>query len=399
MNKTILSSVIASLLAAGGALADGNEKAIVAGNTAFACDLYGKLKGQEGNLFLSPYSISTALAMTYAGARGETKTQMERTLHFGRGDVHPSFAALQDGLKAVQKKGQVQLATANSLWPQKGSAFLPTFLDLCQKHYGVTITPVDFSTETESARQSINNWFEKRTNHKIQELFKPGLLTPLTRLVLGNAVYFKGTWSTQFDKQNTKPAPFHLTAEKKLQAPLMYLESKFRYTETPSLQVLELPYAGDDLSMLVLLPRKLDGLGALEDKLNAETLTAWTQGLRLLKARAWLPQFKTTGEFSLKQTLAALGMSDAFVDKSDFSGMNGLKDLFISDVVHKAFVEVNEAGTEAAAATGVAMAAKSMPRPEPQPVEFRADHPFLFIIRDNKTGSVLFLGRMVDPTK
>jgi serpin B len=216
---------------------------------------------------------------------------------------------------------------------------------------------------------------------------------------LGNAVYFKGTWSTQFDKQNTKPTPFHLTAEKKLQAPLMYLESKFRYSETPSLQVLELPYAGDDLSMLVLLPRKLDGLGALEDKLNAETLTAWTQGLRLVKARAWLPQFKTTAEFSLEQTLTALGMRDAFGEKSDFSGMNGLKNLFISDVVHKAFVEVNEAGTEAAAATGVAMAARSMPRPEPQPVEFRADHPFLFIIRDNKTGSVLFLGRIVDPTK
>jgi serpin B len=374
---------------------------VVTGNTAFALDLYAKLRSQDGNLFFSPYSISTALAMTYGGARGETARQMARTLHFDLAPdkLHPPLAALQANLNAIQQKGQVKLAVANSLWPQKGYAFLPDYLALCQKYYGTSITPVDYRGDTGAARKTINDWVEQKTNHKIVELLKPGVLNGLTRLVLANAIYFKGTWDSPFRTRLTTYQPFHVTTAKTVSAPLMEKEDRFRYADLPDLQVLELPYAGDDLSMLVLLPRKVDGLGDLEANLTTQNLTAWTTGLERQEVDVFLPKFKTTAEFSLAETLAILGMADAFSSRADFSGMDGRKDLFISAVVHKAFVEVNEEGTEAAAATGV-MARASAVRAIPQQVPvFRADHPFLFLIRDNHTGSVLFLGRITDPTK
>lgn len=404
MKLSILAAVLTVVLIPGlahGAAVASDMQTAVTGNTAFACDLYGKLKAQEGNLFLSPYSISTALAMTYGGARGNTEAQMAKALNFGlpQDELHPVFAGLQDGLNAVQQKGKVKLAVANSLWPQKGYTFLPAYLDLCKKNYSVTITPVDFAGATEQARTTINDWVENKTEKKIQELFKPGVLSGDTRLVLVNAIYFKGNWVTQFDKRATTPQPFHLAAGKDVEAPLMRLEKQFRYTETPDLQALEMPYSGNDLSMVVLLPRQVDGLPALEAKLTEENLAAWTKGLASRKAMVWLPKFKTTAEFSLNQTLAALGMTDAFARQADFSGMTGQTDLFISAVVHKAFVEVNEEGTEAAAATGVAFTRERAIVREEEPVVFRADHPFLFIVRDNHTGSVLFLGRIVDPTK
>jgi serine protease inhibitor len=377
-----------------------NKTAAVAGNTAFAFDLYSQLRSQEGNLFLSPYSISTALAMAYGGARGETAAQMAKATHFGLAQekLHPAFAALESGLNAVQQKGQVKLAVANSLWPQKGHAFLPAYLNLCRINYGVAITPLDFAGAAEPARQTINAWVEDKTNRKIQELLKPGMLNAETRLVLVNAIYFKGNWAGQFDKQLTKAGPFHVSAAMTVETPIMQAAKEFRYAESPEAQVLELPYAGYDLSMLVLLPRAANSLAALERSLSPAKLYAWIRSLRSREVQLWLPKFKTTSEFSLNQTLAALGMTDAFSDRADFSGMDGTKNLFISAVVHKAFVEVNEEGTEAAAATGVVGTLKGIPIPE-EPVVFRADHPFLFLIRDNRAGSILFLGRIADPTR
>jgi serpin B len=376
-----------------------NQPDVVAGNTAFAFDLYTQLRSEEENqgknLFLSPYSISTALAMTYGGARGNTASQMAKALHFDLPQemLHPVFAEMEKGLNAVQQKGQVKLAVANSLWPQKDNKFLPAYLELCQKNYGVTITPLDFVEATEPARMTINTWVEDKTNKKIQELLKPGILTVLTRLVLVNAIYFKGNWASQFDKQLTETKPFHVSTNETVNASLMHMRHEFRYAETPDLQLLELQYAGNDLSMLVLLPRKVDGLAELEKSLNQTNYAAWTKVLRSREVQLALPKFKTTSEFSLKGTLSALGMTDAFrYGIADFSGMDGTKELFISAVVHKAFVDVNEEGTEAAAATAVVMT-KSVP------TFFRADHPFLFLIRDNHTGSILFLGRIEDPTK
>jgi serine protease inhibitor len=377
-----------------------NKTAAVAGNTAFAFDLYGRLRSQEGNLFLSPYSISTALAMTYGGARGETAAQMAKAMHFGLAQekLHPAFAALGSELQAIQQKGQVKLAVANSLWPQKGHGFLPAYLDLCRINYGVSVTPLDFIGAAEPARQTINAWVEDKTNRKIQELLKPGILNEATRLVLVNAIYFKGNWSSQFDKQMTEAGPFHVSAGKTVETPMMQVTKEFRYADSPEAQVLELPYAGDDLSMLVLLPRDANGLAAFEQTLSPDKLYAWIRSLRSREVRLWLPKFKTTSEFSLNQTLAALGMTDAFTARADFSGMDGTTNLFISAVIHKAFVEVNEEGTEAAAATGVVWETKGIHIPE-ESVVFRADHPFLFLIRDNRTGSILFLGRIVDPTR
>jgi serpin B len=380
---------------------DTDVNTVVTGNTEFALDLYGKLRSQEGNLFFSPYSISTALAMTYGGARGETEKQMAHALHFDlpTDKLHPAFAALEESLNAVQQKGQVKLAVANSLWPQRGYAFLPDYLALCQKYYGTSITPVDYANSAESARKTINDWVEQKTNQKIVELLKPGALDRLTRLVLANAIYFKGIWDSPFKKESTTNQPFHLSSTRTVTTPLMEKEARFRYAEAPDLQVLELPYAGDDLSMLVVLPTKVDGLGYLEGKLTMSNLDSWTKDLQHQKVHLFLPKFKTTAEFSLAGTLATLGMTDAFTSGADFSGLDGKKDMLISAVVHKAFVEVNEEGTEAAAATAVVAAPMGVRlNPPPVPV-FRADHPFLFLIRDNHTGSILFLGRITDPNR
>jgi len=372
---------------------------VVAGNTGFAVDLYGKLRTREGNVCFSPYSISTALAMTYGGARGETEKQMAQTLHFNlpADKLHPAFAALEASLNAVQQKGQVKLAVANSLWPQKGFKFLPDYLALCRKCYGTSIKPVDYLEHTEAARKTINDWVTSKTNRKIVELLKPGVLNNSNVLVLVNAIYFKGNWDSQFEARYTKDELFHVSSEKTVTTPLMRQTHDFRYAEFSDKQILELPYVGGDLSMLVLLPRQADGLGNLEAELTVQNLAAWVAKLQSQKVAVSLPKFKITSEFSLKETLAALGMSDAFIyGRADFSGMDGRDDLFISAVAHKAFVEINEEGTEAVAATAVMMGAGAAP---PRMSVFRADHPFLFLIRDNRSGSILFLGCVMDPTQ
>lgn len=371
---------------------------VVAGNTAFAADLYAKLKDQPGNLFFSPYSISTALAMTFAGARGDTAQQMANVLHFAvpQDRLHPTFAALEAELNAIQRKGKVQLSVANSLWPQQGYPFLPEYVGLLKQYYGTTVTPLDYAKAPEAARKTINNWVEQKTNRKITDLIKPGVLNPLSRLVLANAIYFKGSWVKQFDPNETGSYEFHVTANKNVSCWLMHRKGNYAYAETPSLQVLELPYAGDDLSMIVLLPRRTDGIGALESELSAARLAEWIKGMSEREVAVYLLKFKLTCEFSLKNTLAEMGMTDAFGDKADFSGMDGRRWLFISAVVHKAFVDVNEEGTEAAAATAGGLPLSSLPASVPV---FLADHPFIFLIRDKHNGSILFMGRVTDPTK
>jgi serpin B len=375
------------------------SEALVEGNTAFALDIYQRLKDTKGSIFFSPYSISTALAMTYAGARENTAAQMADVLHFAstQKELHPTFGKLETWLNGIQEKGDVQLNVANSLWPQKGYSFLKEYLTLTKKYYGVTITPLDYRQAVEEARKIINQWVEEKTKDKIKNLIKPGILNPLTRLVLVNAIYFKGNWASQFDQKRTKDDTFYLLSGKRVQVPMMAQKQAFRYAEKESLQVLELPYVGEDLSMVVLLPGKIDGLPELETYLTPGRLMHWTAGLRKQKVQVFLPKFKMTSQFRLDQTLTAMGMRDAFdPGKANFAGMDGQRNwLYIGAVIHKAFVDVNEEGTEAAAATAVAMRIK-MARP-PSPM-FRADHPFIFLIRDNKTGSILFIGRVLDPS-
>jgi serpin B len=376
---------------------------IAKGDNQFALDLYAKLRGAEGNLFFSPYSISTALAMTRAGARGDTAAEMDKTLHFTLPEdkLQPAFGALVkevNGDPADAKRGY-QLSTANALWGQKGFAFNADFLKLVNGNYGAGLNEVDFKNATEQARGAINAWVEKETRDKIKDLLHQGDLTPDTRLVLTNAIYFKGDWAAPFKKELTKEEPFHLTADKKADAPLMHRTGEYKYLDGGSFQALELPYTGKDLTMVVLLPKKADGLAEFEKDLAADKLTEWVGGLREQKVIVSLPKFKTTQRVSLARTLSDMGMKKAFTSGADFSGMGGSPgDLALADVIHKAFIDVNEEGTEAAAATAVGVKAAAARIEPPTPV-FRADHPFVFLIRDTRSNSILFLGRLVDPAK
>jgi serpin B len=374
---------------------EGDQTGLVAGNTRFAIELYNQLRKEDGNLFFSPFSLSTALAMTYAGARGNTAAEMAQVLHFELAPerLHPAFAKLQQRLDVSEDEDAgYRLHVANALWPQEGYAFLPEFFELCQTHYRAGLQSVDYARATEEARQTINRWVEQRTENKIKELLKPGILTRLTTLVLTNAIYFKGDWAAQFDKDKTHDAPFTRLDGKQVSIPLMNQTGEFGYLEDADIQVLELPYAGEALSMVVLLPRKPQGLPALEESLSARKLADWLSKLRPRTVRVALPRFKMTSEFQLNDVLQALGMRDAFIaGRADFSGMTGSRGLFIGAVVHQAFVDVNEEGTEAAAATAVVMLKGGLPP------AFRADHPFLFLIRDVRTGSILFFGRVMDP--
>jgi serpin B len=262
-----------------------------------------------------------------------------------------------------------------------------------KKFYGVRITPIDYSDE-EKARHTINAWVEDKTGSKIKDLIGQGVLEAATRLVLVNAIYFKGDWASPFDPGLTSPASFFVTPGKSVDVPMMSMKYTFRYAEGEGLQILELPYGGNDLSMLALLPKEVDGLARLEASLSLENLDGWTKDLAEAEVQVSLPRFELSFPFRLDDTLKALGMPDAFSDKADFSGMDGSKDLFVGAVLHKAFVAVNEQGTEAAAATAVVMMMKAVAFPA---IVFRADHPFVFLIRDNSTGSILFIGRVVNP--
>ena len=371
----------------------------VEGTNQFAWQLYQQLRGGEGNLFFSPASISIALAMTYAGAEGVTQEQMSRTLHFPMpaSQVHQGMRALLSRWVSPSSEGGYRLRIANRLWGQRSYEFLPEFLNITKAKYGAELARLDFEGSTEESRMVINRWVEEQTEDKIQDLIPAGSLAADTRLVLTNAVYFKGDWTEPFDKKQTKVEDFRLTATEKTRTPLMHQQSNFRYAAVEGLQVLELPYGNKSLSMLVLLPDQSDRLAALEAELTLDKLRQWESALRSREVIVYLPRFKTTANFALNDTLSAMGMPSAFdAQQADFSGMTGSSDLFLSAVIHKAFVDVNEEGTEAAAATGAVMSITAMHVPRPKPV-FRADHPFVFLIQDNRNGAILFLGQLMDP--
>ena len=374
---------------------------VVEGNTAFALDLHRRERDQPGNLFFSPYSISTALAMTWAGAKGRTEQEIARVFHFTLppGDLPRAFGELAERFAQIEKQKHISLRIANSLWCQRDYPFLKPFLDLNRTHLQAELGSVDFDHHTEAAREEINRWIERKTQDRIRELMAPGQVTPVTTLVLCNAVYFKGKWVTQFDPKATATNVFFPRRGQRVTVPMMSGKMKVRSQSPGDLTLLVLPYTGNDLSMVILLPEAVDGLGALEQRLDAKELTSWLAALdqaRESEAIVVLPKFKLNCRLNLKDDLAAMGMPSAFKPGADFSGMTSAEKLWISDVVHQAFVDVNEEGTEAAAATAVAMTRSASASHTPL---FRVDHPFLFLIRERQTGSILFLGRVVDPTK
>jgi len=384
--------------------ATADQAEVIKGNNAFAVELYGQLRKQDGNLFFSPESISTALAMTYAGARGDTAAEMARTLHFTLPPerLHPAMGALLGNLNAAHNG--YQLRVADALWAQRDYVFLDDFLKLTKSDYGAGFNKVDFRGATEAARLTINQWVEQKTDNKIKNLLQPGVLDPLTKMVLTNAIYFKGDWRTPFSKAYTEDEDFHLSAARNIKAPLMHLTKGFNYFDGGTFQALEIPYESGDLSMIVLLPKEIGGLPALEESLTASHMKQWLDQLRWVhEVILTMPKFKMTRQLGLGETLGAMGMPRAFdQNTADFSGMTGKRELFITAVIHKAFIDVNEEGTEAAAATAVVIARPTaMPprRDQPPPPVFRADHPFVFLIRDNRSGGILFMGRVTDPTK
>jgi serpin B len=394
----VLTSALGMAVRADEAKGGGGVAGVAKGNNAFAVDLYGKLRERPGNLFLSPYSISTALAMTYAGARGETAEQMARTLHFGgpAEELHRSFERLSKQIGGEgEEKRPYQLSVANALWGQEGDPFRPEFLELVEKHYGAGLRRVDFRA-TEQARRIINAWVEEETRGKIQDLLKSPHPSPDTSLVLTNAIYFKGDWATPFRKEATKAESFALAGGGKVEVPMMHQMGRFSYHDAGRFHALGMPYAGDALEMVVLLPKEGDGLARMEAALTEKAIAEVIAKRGPRRVDVALPRFKVEAGFELQDALSALGMPLAFTGSADFSGMNGRRDLFISAVIHKAFADVNEEGTEAAAATAVVMTRAAAARPEPV-VTFRADHPFVFLIRDLRNGSLLFLGRVADP--
>jgi serpin B len=374
-------------------LATSEESAIVRANRGFAVDLYGQLAGenQGKNLFFSPYSISSALAMTSAGAKGNTAKQMAKTLHLDldAATVHPEFASLAASLK---KEPAFELVVANALWGQQGYPYKADFLDLLKAGYGSELRTVDFG-KAESARAAINQWTAAQTKDKVQELIAPGLLTPTTRLVLTNAIYFKAKWQFEFEKKDTADEPFSVSRDKTVPVPTMHQPYSAGYFEDQSLQAVELPYLRDSLSMVLVVPRQVDGLAAVEKDLSSN-LTAWLDGLKNDEIVLSLPRFKTTCSFRLSRELTALGMTDAFsTSAADFSGMADAEKPLLGEVVHRAYVAVDEEGTEAAAATGVQWVGAG----RKGPAVVKVDRPFLFLIRHNGTGTILFIGRVVNP--
>ncbi len=372
--------------------------AVVAANTAFALNLYSDLRSADGNLFFSPYSISTALAMTCAGARGETAGQMARVLQLPQipaAGLHAAFGTLRDRINSVPG-GSVRLTVANALWPQKGYPFLKDYLSLLKKDYGAAVVPLDFRTAPAAAARTINQWVVEQTQGRIANLVSPDSLDAQTRLLLVNAIYFLGDWASPFKAMSTSSDTFHGPDNREINCRMMNQTATFAYAETPELQVAELPYKGNDVSMVILLPRATDGIGALEGGLSPEKLARWISSLREQRIDVELPRFTQTGTLSLADLLKRMGMDLAFGPQADFSGMDGhTASLRISAVLHKAYVRVDEKGTEAAAATAVVMTLAAIME-SPCPV-FRADHPFLFLIRQKSTGSILFMGRVVEP--
>ena len=364
-------------------------------NAQFALDLYHALSETDGNLFFSPYSVSAALAMTYAGARGETESQMRDALCFTLPQrvLHPTFHALDADLmqRASEIEG-VELALANALWGQDGHPFLAEFLDLLEASYDAPIKITDFLGASEQARADINDWVNEKTAGRIPGLMPPGSIAPSTRLVLANAIYFYGTWKLQFDEARTRDGLFFRLDGESVSVPMMSMRDHFAYAEEEDYQAIELLYAGERLSMVVLLPAE-NSYESFEGDLSVARLSEILAELDTEEVRLEMPRFELDSEFSLADTLAQLGMPNAFSGAADFSGMDGLRDLFIGHVAHKAFVSVDEKGTEAAAATGVAI-----PLSIPQYARMRIDRPFLFLIRDRETGTILFMGRVLDPT-
>ncbi|MFA6065175.1 MAG: serpin family protein [archaeon] len=391
---------------------------LVAANNSFAVDYYNKLdsnpENSGKNIFFSPFSISTAVAMTYEGADGNTAKEMRNVFYFPKDDLtrQSSFAKLYNSLNESASKGNYKLGVANALWNEKTYEFKQSFYDTIDKYYYGKSTSVDFKNAPEEQRQLINKWVEDQTQQKIKELLpaQPPSIKPDTRMVLVNAIYFKGDWLTKFKSENTSDSDFLVNSDKTVTAKMMQQTEKFNYLDDGVFQYVELPYKGEDMSMIVLLPKGIatdcaQNTDCIEDTYkpvynftlpSAENLALVKEKMNNTKVNVSLPKFKFTASYKMKADLDQMGMKEAFTDFANFSKLDAANFVKIGEIYHKAFVEVNEEGTEAAGATAVVVVEKTSM--EIIPV-FNANHPFAFYIQDNKTGEILFLGKILDPTQ
>jgi serpin B len=375
-------------------------ESLVDGNSAFAFDLYQKLIDTDQNLFYSPYSISLALAMTYVGARGETAQEMADTLHFylSQDTLHPAFNWLDielakrgEGAEGKDDEG-FRLNIVNAIWGQEDYQFLDDFLDVLAENYGAGLRILDFINSTEESRSTINEWVKQQTEGRIEELIPQGAIDAATRLVLTNAIYFNAAWMYPFDEENTVNGDFNLLNGETIVVPMMNQSELFNYMRGEKYQAVELPYDGNELSMLLIMPDE-GSFSSFEQSLDNELVDDIINQLEIKQVVLSMPKFEFRTELDLKQILPAMGMPTAFSGMADFSGMTGSRDLYIAEVLHEAFVSVDEAGTEAAAATAVIMNLTSAG----ETVTMSLDHPFIFLIRDIQTGSVLFIGKVLNP--
>jgi len=371
-------------------------------NRTFAFDLYQALRDEDGNLFFSPYSISAALMMTYAGARGETELQIKKVLSYSlpQDRLHPAYNALDQTLAnrgegAQGKDGQeFRLIIVNAIWGQEGHEFLSEYLDTLALNYDAGLQLVDFVADPKGSRKSINEWISEQTEGRIDELIPSGAINGLTRLVLTNAIYFDADWEFPFPERSTEIGKFYLLAGDPVEVPMMSQVEEFGYGAGEGYQAVELPYSMRELSMVIIVP-DLDRFEDFESRMNQEIVDNIINTLEQRKIDLKMPKFEFKQNFDLAKPLAAMGMPSAFSVDADFSGMDGTRDLLIWDVVHQAFVSVDEAGTEAAAATMSAIGLAGGPIEEP--IKLKINQPFIFLIRDIETDTILFLGRMLDP--
>lgn len=372
---------------------------VVEGNNFFSFDIFSKSEKKNENLLISPYSISSALAIMYAGARTKTEKQMSDVLYFSQDQksMHSEFKILIDSLAKVNKNG-LDLKTANSLWIQKDYNLLKDYLDLVNKYYKTGVKKTDFKNQTEKSRLDINKWVEIQTKNKIKELLKPNILSQSTKLVIINAIYFNGTWDVKFDKKFTKNDIFLTEENIKKEVPFMNITGQYKYLENEYLQLLDMPYKGKNVSMIIILPKKNEGLTLMEEFMNWKQFEDVRKNMVYHKVKISLPKFNLTSELELKNTLSIMGMADAFGKEADFSGITGNKDLMIDKVIHKTFISVNESGTEAAASTAILNSPGSGSTLQKQ-VEFKANHPFVFILKSNSTHCILFIGRVTNPSE
>ena len=396
-----------------------NISKIIEGHNTFALDLYAQLaRIDKVNLFFSPHSIYTALCMTYLGARGKTAQEMadvlcmdlnpEQITVLSEGIIqrlkNPQLVVLEENVGGELREKKVsayQLCVANALWAGREFPFREDYISLVRKRFYAELMELDFVSDPESGRQIINGWIESKTNQKIKEFLPPGIIQNDTRLILTNAIYFMSNWAKTFEKQMTKDLSFTLIDKTKVKCPQMFQKDRFGYMETETFQGLYLPYKGHDLEMVIFLPKNANGLPELENKINIKNLNEWMGKFKHHKVEVTLPKFEFSYSINLGGVLQAMGMKQAFTwPGADFSGMTTNPELVISIVLHKAFLAVDEEGTEAVAATAVIMPVGASPmrfRKEIKPKIFKADRPFLFIIRHQKTGAVIFMGRLLNP--